>query len=135
MGRSKCKPKAVCADNYFMEKDFATFYPYHNIKLIPLGPQTPWPNRVEAGVRWVKNRTQILVDSLRGYEPEMPCVRHVSVRHIIARIVEARHISVTYGGKTPAELALGRRPPDVLDIDNNASASSCGDANRTRKVI
>eukprot|EP00975_Prorocentrum_lima_P063757 12893461-Prorocentrum_lima.AAC.1 len=27
-------------------------------------------------------------------------------------------MSVTYGGKTPAEMALGRRPPDILQWES-----------------
>ena len=30
----------------------------------------------------------------------------------------ARNISVTYGGRTPLEIAFGRKPPDVLCIEN-----------------
>ena len=113
-----CRPKAVCADNYFMEKDFMQFYKYWGIRDIPLGPHTPWPNRAEAGVKLTKHRIQILVDALRRYEPELPSMRHVSVRHIIARACWARNMALTYGGKSPAEMALGRRPPDILDLEN-----------------
>ena len=32
----------------------------------------------------------------------------------------ARNVSCTYGGKTPIELAFGRRPPDVVTLENAA---------------
>ena len=111
------------------------FYQYHNIKPIPLGPNTPWPNRAEAGVKLAKHRTQILVDSLRRYESELPSIRHVSVRHIIARAAWARNISLTYGGKSPSEFALGRRPPDILDIENMLPHQLVIDPNEQQKLF
>jgi hypothetical protein len=113
-----CRPKAVCADSYFMEGDFLKFYQYNNVRTIPLGPHTPWPNRAEAGVKLTKHHVQILIDSLKRYDKEFPQMKSVSVRHIVGQACWARNISVTYGGRTPAELALGRRPPDILGTDN-----------------
>ena len=37
---------------------------------------------------------------------------------LINRAVWARNCSVTYGGKTPLEIAYGRSPPDVIDLEN-----------------
>ena len=39
--------KAVCADSYFHEEpDWPKFWAFYNVKQIPLGPNTPWPNPV-----------------------------------------------------------------------------------------
>ena len=112
------RPKAICGDSYFHENDFQKHYAYYGIKPIPLGPHTPWPNRAEAGVKLIKTQVKILVESLRRYEEELPSIREVSVRHLIGRACWARNSTVTYGGKTPAEMALGRRPPDILNLEN-----------------
>ena len=48
----------------------------------------------------------------------MPDLRHVSVRQILGRACWARNNSLTYGGRTPAEIAFGRRPPDILEVEN-----------------
>ena len=104
----QCRPKAICGDNYFMDEgnppqDLMKFYQYYGIKTIPLGPHTPWPNRAEAAVKIIKHNIQILADSLRRFEEELPSIRHVPVRHLVSRACWARNMSVTYGGKTPAE--------------------------------
>ena len=73
------KPNAGCGDQFFHEDKFVRFYRYHGIRPITLGPNTPWPNRAEAGVKLFKHRALILIESLRSYEEEMPALRHVSV--------------------------------------------------------
>ena len=47
--------KAICAE--------MAFYRMHNVKRIPTGPLTPWPNRAEIGVRRFKNFLLALVDT------------------------------------------------------------------------
>ena len=39
------------------------FYRMHNVKRIPTGPHTPWPNRAEMGVRLFKKFLFALVDT------------------------------------------------------------------------
>ena len=46
-----------------------------------------------------------------------PALQTVSVQTIVGFARWARNASVTYGGKTPLEMAFGRRPPDILDVE------------------
>ena len=39
------------------------FYRMHNVKRLPTGPRTPWPNRAEMGVRSFKKFLLALVDT------------------------------------------------------------------------
>ena len=48
---------------------------------------------------------------------EDPVTRTVTPRTLAARTAWARNVSLTYGGKTPLELATGRRPPDLFDLE------------------
>jgi len=49
-----CRPKAICADEYFASDDFKKFYQWGDIRFLLLGPYTPWPNRAESAVRLFK---------------------------------------------------------------------------------
>ena len=40
-------------------------------------------------------------------------------RQLVRMACLVRNTSVTYGGKTPLELALGRRPADILDVERS----------------
>ena len=111
-------PKAVCGDQYFHNERIVKWYRYKNIKPIALGPHTPWPNRAEAAVKLFKHHAQILIDSIRRHQDQMPTVRHITVRMMFNRAAWARNIALTYGGKCPLEIAFGRRPPDALNIEN-----------------
>lgn len=113
-----CKLKAVCAENYFQDDDFAMFYSYHAIKTVKLGPHTPWPNRTEAAVKIFKHSAATLADWIKKYEEAEPVLTHVTVRLLLDRACWARNTSLTYGSKTPLEIATGRRPPDVIDLEN-----------------
>ena len=64
MDRIQMNPKAVCADMAFHHPhDMQASYRMHNVKRIPTGPQTPWPNRAEMGVRLFKKFLLALVDT------------------------------------------------------------------------
>ena len=57
-------PKAICADVAFHHPhDMQAFYRLHNIKTLPTGPPTPWPNRAERGVLLFKKFLSALVDT------------------------------------------------------------------------
>ena len=51
---------------------------------------------------------------------ENPVFRTTTPREIFREACWARNVSVTYGGKTPLELAFGRRPPDILDVETSS---------------
>ena len=55
MDTFQMNPKAICADMAFHNPhDIQAFHRMHNLKRIPTGPHTPWPNRAEVGVRLFK---------------------------------------------------------------------------------
>ena len=46
----------------------------------------------------------------------------VTIREAIKRTVWARNIQLTINGYSPLEIATGRRPPDLLDIETSDPA-------------
>ena len=56
--------KAICADMAFHHPhDMQAFHRMHDVKRLPTGPHTPWPNRAEMGVRSSKKFLTALVDT------------------------------------------------------------------------
>ena len=107
-------PKRVVADSAFQTESWEHFYATKDIQFVALGPYTPWPNRAEAAIRvFKKHLNQILADL-----EEDPIRKKTTVRQILREACWARNVSLTYGGKTPLELAFGRRPPDIVSIEN-----------------
>ena len=63
MDTFQMNPKAMCADMAFHQPhDMQAFHRMHNIKTLPTGPYTSWPNRAEIGVRLNKKFLPALVD-------------------------------------------------------------------------
>ena len=108
-------PKAICSDMAFTTGDFEVFYRNHGIRPMPTGPGTPWPNRAEAAVRLFKAH---LSDFLAEVNTD-PELAHVTPRALMRKAAMARNTSLTYGGKTPLELAFGRRPRDVITVETS----------------
>ena len=48
--------------------------------------------------------------------------RGVTIREAVKRTVWARNTQLTVSGYSPLETATGRRPPDLLDIENSDPA-------------
>ena len=48
--------------------------------------------------------------------------RGVTVREAVKSTVWARNIQLTVSGYSPLEIATGRRPPDLLDIETSDPA-------------
>ena len=109
-----CKPRTIVGDAGFQTDEWQTFYRKNGIKLLPVGRYTPWPNRAEASVRLFKRQFGILVSSIKD-DPELG---NTTPRELMRMSCYARNTSVTYGGKTPVELVYGRRPRDVVDVEN-----------------
>ena len=107
-------PRKICADSAFMTPKWERFYTTHDISPFQLGAYTPWPNRAEASVRVFKRHIYQLVMDLS----KDPIRKVLSIRTLLREACWARNVSCTYGGKTPIELALGRRPPDVVTLEN-----------------
>ena len=74
--------------------------------------KTPWPNRAETAVRLFKRQWQLMTKSL-----EDDRFKGVTIREAIKRTVWARNTQLTTSGYSPLEIATGRRPPDLLDIE------------------
>jgi len=109
------KPKRMVADSVFVSEGWQRFFSTHDVRPIPLGPYTPWPNRAKAFVRVFKKHVhQLVLDFMQD-----PIRKAATVRSLVREACWARNVSCTYGGKTPIELALGRRPPDVVTLELN----------------
>ena len=65
-------------------------------------------------MRLFKRQFSILVHSIQ-HDPELG---NTTPRELMRITCYARNTSVTYGGKTPVELVFGRRPRDVVDVEN-----------------
>ena len=108
-------PKAICGDSKFMSKDWLSFYRTNGTKWYPCGPHTPWPNRAESAVRLFKKQLTILISAALA-DPIL--AETITAKQLVRQAAYARNISLTYGGVTPLELAFGRRPPDICDVEN-----------------
>ena len=92
------------------------FYQSLDITPISLGPNTPWPNRAEAAVRLLKAHLKIMLSSIKaGTAPAT--LKKVTYRQLVKAAATVRNQTVTYGGVTPLELAFGRRPADLIQLD------------------
>jgi hypothetical protein len=40
------------------------------------------------------------------------------IKHLVKKAVWARNTQLTFSGKSPIELAFGRRPPDIIQTEN-----------------
>ena len=98
----------------FGSPDFEAFYKDYKIRPMLTGAATPWPNRAEAASRLFKRY-------LEGYLAEInkdPRLRIWPPKSLIRRAAMARNNTVTFGGKTPVELAMGRRPRDIITVEH-----------------
>ena len=114
---NNCMPKAIAGDEAFFSEDFLTYYRTHGIKECPCGARTPWPNRAETAVRLFKRQWQLMTKSL-----EDDRFKGVTIREAIKRTVWARNAQLTISGYCPLEIATGRRPPELLDIETSDPA-------------
>ena len=103
------QPKSVVADQAFMTETWEHFYQF-------LGPNTPWPNRPEAAVGLLKAQLKIMLSSMKaGTAPAT--LKKVTYRQLVKAAATVRNQTVTYEGVTPLELAFGRRPADLIQLD------------------
>ena len=89
----------------------------HNVKRLQTGPHTPWPNRAEMGERLLKNFLSALEDTASGNldQTTLPPITPVDAQ----RSDGEKHRSLSV--KTPMELAVGRRPRDLMDLSFHES--------------
>ena len=86
----------------------------HNVKRIPTGPHSPWPNRPETGVRLFKKFLLALVDTA-SKNLHQTTLAQITLAQMMPKAATVRNTQVTLIGKTPMELAMGRKPRDLLD--------------------
>ena len=90
-----------------------SYYKFHGITPYPCGPRTPWPNRAETAVRLFKRTWSIMAKALadEGFAEK------VTVRQAVKKAAWARNCQLTVSGYSPLEIATGRRPPDLFDVE------------------
>ena len=111
--QNNCIPKAIVGDEAFFSDEFLEYYKFHGIKDFPCGPRTPWPNRAETAVRLFKKQWTIMAMSLEGDER----FNGVTIRQAVKMTAWARNTQLTISGYSPLEIATGRRPPDLFDVE------------------
>ncbi len=114
MDTHNCRPKHVFGDMAFFEPEFMNFWNFHSIKPIVTGPQTPWPNRAETAIRLFKRQWVLLHDLIR----EDPSLKEITCRDIVRVCSWARNNSIMASGFSPIELATGRRPTPLFDLES-----------------
>ena len=111
--QNNCIPKAIVGDEAFFSDEFLEYYKFHGIKDLPCGPRTPWPNRAETAVRLFKKQWTTMAMSLEGDER----FSGVTIRQAVKMTAWARNTQLTISGYSPLEIATGRRPPDLFDVE------------------
>ena len=111
--QNNCIPKAIVGDEAFFSDEFLEYYKFHGIKDLPCGPRTPWPNRAETAVRLFKKQWTIMAMSLEGDER----FNGVTIRQAVKMTAWARNTQLAISGYSPLEIATGRRPPDLFDVE------------------
>ena len=104
------QPKCVVGDQAFMTPSWELFYNSLDIRPISLGPNT---NRA---VRLIKRQVSLILNSIKsGIAPAS--LKAVTYRQLVKAAATARNLSVTYGGVPPLELAFGRRPAELVQLE------------------
>ena len=117
MDNYQCWPQTIVGDMAFMGEHWQRFYNHRGIKPIALGPRTPWPNRAETAVRLFKRQLTILVQDALA-DPTLKQIKGITAQQMVRKCVWARNTQLTFSGKTPIEIAFGRRPPDLIMTEN-----------------
>ena len=112
---NNCVPKGAVGDQAFFTDQFMAYYKFHGITPFPCGPRTPWPNRAETAVRLFKRTWSIMAKALadEGYAEK------VTARQAVKKVAWARNCQLTVSGYSPLEIATGRRPPDLFDVETS----------------
>ena len=111
MDTFQMNPKAMA---FHHPHDVQAFYRMHNVKRIPTRPHTPWPNRAEMGVRLSQKFLLALVDTA-SKNLDQTTLAQITFVQLMRKAATVRNSQVTLNGETPLELAMGRRPRDLLD--------------------
>ena len=93
---NNCMPKGIVGDQAFFADPFMDFWAETAVRLFK-----------RAWVHMAKALTE------EGY------VDRVTVRQAVKKVVWARNCQLTVSGYSPLEIAMGRRPPDLFDIETS----------------
>ena len=108
--------EVICADIALHQPhDMQAFYRMQNVKRLPTGPHTPWPNRAEMGVRLFKKFLLAFVGTASKNLDNATLSQVTPAQLMRKAAATVRNTQVTLSDKTPMELAMGRRPRDLLD--------------------
>ena len=113
MDNHNCKPKNLVGDMAFMRSSFMAFDGQHGINPYPTGARTPLPNKAESAVRLFKAAFRVLSKAVQ----EEAILAKATFRQVVRVCCWARNTQLTKSGFCPLELATGRRPPDLLDVE------------------
>ena len=103
MDTFQMNPKAICAGTAFNHPhDMQAFYRMHNVKRLPTGPHTPWPNRAEMGVRLFKKFLSALVDTASKHL-DQTTPSQITPAQLMRKAAIVRNTQVTLSGKTFVE--------------------------------
>lgn len=127
----KLSLKCIVGDQGFSGFELEAFYYRKGIRFIPLGAQTPWPDREEAAVRLFKRQVELTLDGVRAD----PLCNPFTFGMLSRMVSLARNSMVTCGGVTPQEMAFGRRPPDVIGVDNADPSQLTSEIPRTEVTV
>ena len=114
MDTFQMNPKTTCADTVFHHPHDFQLYRMHNVKRIPDGPHTPWSIRAEMGVRLFKKFLLALVDTA-SKNLDQTTLAQITPAQLMRKAAMVRNTQVTLSGKTPMELAMGRKPRDLFN--------------------
>ncbi len=96
MDNNQCVPTCVVADMAFANGDMDRFYRHWNIRFLPTGPRTPWPNRAESAVRLFKRMYHLLSNA--NLDPTLP---EPTLRQLCRVLCYARNTQLTQSGFSP----------------------------------
>ena len=115
MDTFQMNPKAICEDMAFHHPhDMQAFYRMHNVKRLPTGPHTPWNIRAEMGIRlFTKFLTAVVETASKNLDKTT--LSRITPAQLMRKAATIRNTQVTLSGKTPMELAMGRRTRDLKD--------------------
>ena len=106
MDTFQMNPKAICAEKAFHHPhDMQAFYRMHNVKRLPTGPHTPWPNRAEMGVRLFQKFLSALV-ATASKNLDQTTLSQITLAQLMRKAATVRNTQVTLSGKTPVVLAM-----------------------------
>ena len=126
MDTFQINPNPICADMAFHHPhDMQAFYRMHKVKRLSTGPHTLWANRAEMGVRLFKKFLSALVEAA-SKNLDQTTLAQIAPARFMREAAMVRNTQVTLSGKTPMELAMGRRPGDLMARTANIHVNQTG---------